>query len=655
MPFWYKRFYKRNYYYPYRRYWNKSRRSRKTLRRRRRRRPVRRKRFKRYRLKKLKTIINRTYQPEKIRKCRIKGILQLFECGYGRISNNWPLYKESYVPPHEPGGGGWGIQQLTLGNLYIQGKYALNYWTYSNKGLNLCRYKGCRITLYRQPYVDYIFHYNLQDPQIVTKYTYPSYHPFKIFNYHQRIIVPSLKTQPLKRKPYKRKYIRPPKKLKNDWYFQEQLSNYPLLTFFATAVDLQNIFIPQRANNNNITLYSINTRLFRNPNFANPPQKTGYSPNNNYLYAYTHPPEPWTPKKLKEFIFLGNTTINTPGTPMNNSSSQGKWGNPFYFEHFQMNSVLTIQTENVTQACSSETEITESTIKHEPLYYELRYNPNKDNGDGNEAYWVNNFNPQKTDWEPPTDQDLIIRGHPLWLMLWGFADYIEKTKKFNKLDQNGILVIRTKQFATEPLPAYVLVSDSFINGEGPYEQDRDQINTYNNTHWYPRWQYQKEAIEKILMTGPGVYKENNGNSIQAYMKYDFLFKWGGNPSKMETIADPNQQPTGPDPNNIFGSNEMHSPEQTIDNFIYKWDVRRDILTQTATKRITEIPLLKQTLFTDGQTTSTDPPVQKTWTPQEEETPKEEDPTLLQQLQLLHHNNQQLEYRLRQLTTILDEQ
>lgn len=656
MAWYWRNFYRKRRYRPYRRNWFKSRRPRKTIRRRRRRHRVRRKRFYKYRLKKLKTIVNRTYQPEKIRKCHIKGFLQLIECGYGRLSDNYTLFKESIVPPHEPGGGGWSIQQLTLGNLYVQGKYAMNYWTYSNKGLNLCRFLGVKITLYRQPDIDYIFHYNLQDPQIITKYTYPSYHPFKILNYHQKIVVPSWKTQPLKRKAYKTKFIRPPKKLKNDWYFQEHLSNYPLLTFFTTAIDLQNMFIPKRAQNNNVSLITLNTRLFNHPNFATTTGTTGFSPSgNNYLYAYTNPDEPWKKHKLKEFIFLGTTTINTPGTPMNGSASNSKWGNPFYYEHLQMHSAITVQTANVTTAATSETDIEESALKKEPLIYELRYNPNKDNGDGNEAYWVTNFNPQIKNWDPPTDQDLILRGHPLWLMLWGFASYLQKTGKFNKLDQNGILVIRTNQFAGEKLPAYVLISDSFYNGQGPYEQNAEEMSTYNLTHWYPRWQFQKEAIEKILMTGPAVYKENNANSIQAYMKYDFLFKWGGNPSKMETIADPNQQPTGPDPNNIFGTNENISPEQTIENYIYKWDVRRDLLTQTATKRITEIPILKQTVFSDGQKTSTDTPFQQIWTPQTEETPKEEDQTLLQQLQLLQQHNQQLEYRLRQLTTIMDEQ
>ncbi len=84
------------------------------------------------------------------------------------------------------------------------------------------------------------------------------------------------------------------------------------------------------------------------------------------------------------------------------------------------------------------------------------------------------------------------------------------------------------------------------------------------------------------------------------MRYNFLLKWGGNPSNMETIADPTAQPTGPDPNQLLLPNEIISPENTIANYIYKWDTRRDLLTQAATKRIKECQIYDSTLFTDGK-------------------------------------------------------
>ncbi len=48
------------------------------------------------------------------------------------------------------------------------------------------------------------------------------------------------------------------------------------------------------------------------------------------------------------------------------------------------------------------------------------------------------------------------------------------------------------------------------------------------------------------------------------MKYDFFFKWGGEPATMESLADPNSQPITPTPREIFATNEIISPEESIE-------------------------------------------------------------------------------------------
>ncbi len=148
------------------------------------------------------------------------------------------------------------------------------------------------------------------------------------------------------------------------------------------------------------------------------------------------------------------------------------------------------------------------------------------------------------------------------------------------------------------------------------------------------------------MSGPGTCKAPNSKSIQAVLKYNFSFKWGGNSAKLETITDPLAQPITPSPNNELLSNEIINPEQSIQNLLYKWDIRRDTLTQAAEKRIKEIETDVEPLFTDGIQT-----FQET-TSQEKETQKEEKQALLLQLQQLQQFNQELQQRflrLKQLT------
>nr|UGV42612.1 MAG: ORF1 [TTV-like mini virus] len=656
----------------YKRYWNKYKnkrrrryptqfwRPRQTFRGRRKRRTVRRRRKYKKLFKKLKFIKLKQWQPEKIVRCKIIGYLELFETTAGRVSNNYVKWKESFVPPQEPGGGGWGMQQLSLGNLYTQNLYIMNYWTKSNKALNLCRYLGVKIILYRQQNVDWIFTYNLQEPRTITKYTYASYHPYKLLTYNHKIIVPSLKTQPLKKKTFKRKFIRPPKQLTNKWYFQNHLSNTPLLTFFATACSLNNLFIPSQAQSNNITLNALNTKFFQHPIFQYlRTSTTGFHPDkagNQSIWGIAK--QSLTgPNYYKQLAFLGNSMMNVEGVEIEGKSSaeqykQEDWGNPFFF-HYLTNDVETIVTNDSIQTIFSKksTQIPTEQYKHDPYIIPIRYNPNKDKGIGNKAYFLTTYDATHKSWDPPTDPELIIENFPLWLMLWGFEEYMLNTGKISKLDENGILVIRSPYF-NESLPAYVFLSDSFVHGQGPYEQDRDHISTYNNSHWYPRWKYQKEEIENLLATGPAVAKPAKGEAIQAHLKYQFFFKWGGNPSTMETVYDPNSQPVGPDPNLELINNEIISPTESIENLIYSWDVRHDTITQSCAQRISQIPINEQSLFTDGTTTTEFPPPKKKKA-QTTTTKEEEETQLLQQLNLLQQHNQQLQHRFRQLKTILE--
>nr|UGV34892.1 MAG: ORF1 [TTV-like mini virus] len=664
-PFIYRRRYK-NYYNRkpwWRRLQYRRRRPRKTFRTKRRRKYwVRRYFSKKYYRKKLKKLTLKQWQPIKIRKSRIKGYLQLFEAGMGRFENNFAMYKESFTPPYEPGGGGWSIQQLGLGILYSQNQMFLNWWTVSNKGLPLVRYNGVKITLFRQPETDYIFWYDNEGPIPITKYTYASLHPIKLLLEKHKVIVPSMQTQPHKRKPFKTKWITPPKEMINKWHFQSHIASFPLLTFGAAAVSLQSMFQPRTAINNSITLHSVNTRFFQNPRFQYPgTSTTGYQAKpGTYIYGIHNGAVPLKENFIKDFVYLANTMLNdagdTRGTSQIATYGAPHWGNPFYVKYLDgsMRTFITdkgyqdlMKDSNINQKLS--TIIPNPTEKHEPYIYTLRYNPDKDKGTGNVIYWKSNLDSQN--WDPPDDPDLKIENFPLWLSLWGFEDYTRKLGKLRNLDQDWMLCIRTKYFS-ESLPTYVLVSQQFVDGEGPYNVGQDQLSLQDIQHWYPRFRYQKESVSAICQTGPAVCKSEYQKSIQAHIKYDFHFKWGGNPPTMENIFDPNSQPTYDTPDNIRLINEITSPTTSITNYLYNWDIRRDFLTQAATKRITESPENDFSLFTDGIPTTTDIPIHKEKT-QEKTTQEKTQEEVLQQLSNILQYNQQLRLRLQLLKSQIE--
>lgn len=629
---------------------------RKTFRRRPRRRRVR--KFKFRIKKKLKKLHIQQWQPRHIKKCHIRGFLPLFTAGKGSYSNNYTLYKNSFVPPKIPGGGGWSLQQITLKTLYEENEIIQNWWTKSNRGLPLCRYVGCRMYFFRQPATDYIVTYSIEYPFNVTKYYYQSMHPMRLLTYKHKVVVPSFRTQPLNRRTYKTKYIKPPKELKNEWYFQQNFAKTPLVLLATTACDLTSMYVPTNAENNNAGFWALNTKFFQNRGFRYPHATTGYSPSNNqYIYALQNGPPDITNEIRKNVIFLGDTMLNDPGDPRGTESSypQAKWGNIFYYKYLTQYLRTFISQENVSTFLNTSkvnTTVGSSVqLKIEPYVHYCRYNPFRDTGKGNMAYWLDVYT-ANTGWDPPANPDLIVKDLPLWILLWGWEDYTRTAIKLHNMDIDYVLVIKSS-FIDPPLPAYILLSDSFVHGEGPYHKHPDEIDFSDYKEWHPKWEFQKEAVESLLSVGPGVVKSENQKQIQAIVKYDFLFKWGGNPADMENVYDPLSQPIYPTPSTEQKANEIDDPETNFTNYIQEWDVRRDILTQTATNRIKKDSSHEFTVFTDGRTTATTSITTKAPKTQTQTTQEETEETLLHQLLQLQQHNNKLEQRFRQLKTVLE--
>nr|UGV38769.1 MAG: ORF1 [TTV-like mini virus] len=667
MPRLYRRKYYRNFWKRkpnYSRRWIRNRRPRSTFRSKRRRRRVRRKNFKFYKHK-LKKIRLYQWQPSHIKKCRIKGTIQLFQAGRGRFSHNYQLYKESFVPPHQPGGGGWSYILLSLGNLFTENQRLQNWWTKSNKGLPLCRYQGVKFKFYRQKYVDYIVTYSNEYPMEVGKYHYPSVHPQRMLTYNHRIIVPSLETLPLMKKSYKSCFIRPPKEMKDQWYFQNNFQRYPLVMLAVTACSLQNMYVAENVLNNNCTINALNTNLFKRKSFQFPNVTTGYYPKTGvYLYASPNGGDKVETIKISDLTYLGNTGPHTEGEELNNTDHnqyvKAKWGNVFHeaFMNEQRKVIISsnqlsywFQTGTSTKPKTGNIPTGQAQFYTEPLYYQCRYNPSKDTGEGNEAYWVNNLT-EEQGWDTQNDEDLVIRGFPLWILLWGWYDWTKKLNKIKNIDNDYVLVVKTN-FIEPKLPWYIFLNDSFPVGLAPYNQPINTLPLTELNHWYPRYKFQIEAIETLLMTGTGVCRAEAVSQIQAHCYYKFFFKWGGNPSTFESVIDPTTQPFYPTPGTLLQTNEIVDPNTSPLNLLYDFDIRRHLIKQTALQRIQNLTDFTNSMFTDG----TIPTIQEeAQAPQETDTQEEaEKKKILQQLNQYKQLNITLLNRYRMLQQYINNQ
>nr|UGV36027.1 MAG: ORF1 [TTV-like mini virus] len=662
-PYKRRRYFYRRWKPRWRRFSTYRRRPRTTFWRRRKRYTVRRNKFFKKKFKKLKAIKLKQWQPQTIKKCHIKGFLPLFEGGDGRQEQNYTMFKNSFTPPHEPGGGGWSIQQLGLGILYKENSILQNYWTKSNYRLNMCRYIGCKITCYRQPFCDYILHYFHDPPKNVTKYYYASFHPSKMLQLKNKVIVPSFATQPLKRKPTKKIWVPPPKPFENRWFFQQHLSNFTLIHLAATAVSLTNMYGSSKAINNNCTILSLNTVFFTHPCFQFRQQtKWAYTPNANaYLFGIPQPPISGK-ATYASAVYLGQSMLNEsghPGTKPAETLQKNNWGNPFHWIYLTGSSPTFITNssktpdETITDTTFTNP-IAETQYRKTDSIIHIRYNPYKDLGKGNKIYLIPTYAYTHNTWEPTSDKDIILEDFPLWIMLWGFENIIKAMGKCTNLDYDWVLVMNCS-YVSETEPYIVPLSDYFVNGQGPYDVGRDELNNNDYTHWYPCYRYQREAVHDIISTGPAVFRSDHEKNMQAIIKYNFYFKWGGNPSPMENVYDPNSQPITPYPPGQQLQNEIIDPATNIQSFIYPWDCRRDFLTQTATKRINQSSIYETTLFTDGNNSTTNMPLfPQSQTPQTT-TPQEEEATLLFQLEQLQQFNNQLQQRFQHLKSILKEQ
>nr|UGV34633.1 MAG: ORF1 [TTV-like mini virus] len=668
-PYWQTRYWRR----PYRQRWRRNRflrwRTRKTLRRTRRKRKFRRRRYKVKRLKffKRKVLNIKQWQPKSIRLCKIVGTKALFQGSGLRAQHNSVQYLYSTIPLNQPTGGGWTLMIFSLGSLYEDYDHLNNIWTTSNAGLPLVRFLGGTIKLYQSQDTDYVVVYDSCWPMVDTPHTHADSSPSRMLTRKHKIVVPSKSTK-YRKKPYKKFRFKPPTQMLNRWYFQRDLCNTPLLMLTATAVNLTQPFAPSKAITNGISFYSLNTFLFQNPNFEHPPETTGYSHkildgHSMYLYATLQqkPNDADTNQTnfinwLKSLIFLGNSRTNQPGRTMGDISNNGNlsntkqnWGNPFYYQYIEMTDTDNATYHIYTTQCTSlqvEQKIKTSTdqtvkatnfqeITHTYVHH-LTYNPDKDTGE-NKIYLLKTFGPATLD--EPDNENLILEGFPLYNLIWGWTDFVKKLKLITDLDRHSTLLIKTKNFSDNTLNIFWPIDLDFLEGRDPYQNDPNehyQTDYYNHENWYPKLQFQDQTINTIATSGR--FSPKTKNYLQASMKYQFYFKWGGCPKTLEKAYDPCLQSHWPTPDNITGGLTIQNPNTAPETELYSWDWEKDYVKQKAISRIQQYTTTPEPIISITDNKFQPPALKK----QEKETEEEEEKNILFQLDQLRKKRLHLE-------------
>nr|UYM03121.1 MAG: ORF1 [Anelloviridae sp.] len=542
--------------YKRRRRWRRPR-TRRTRRRRRKRRyhKVRRKR---------KAITIKQWQPDSIVNCKIKGQTVLVLGGQGKQMVCYTNVKKAWTPAKAPGGGGFGCEIFSLGELYEQYKFRRNIWTKSNIGKDLCRYLRCAFTFYRHPETDFIISYSRQPPFDLTKESYTQCHPLNMMLAKHKLILPSKTTKPLG-KIKKRLIIKPVKQMITKWFFQEHFSTEPLLQINASACNFNYNNLGCCNVNQISTFFYLNTTFWQQPNWDNA--------------SATYQPYPTVPQTLyfwskKDYETKTTTTptleFRKPTTHDSSTDHDTGW---FRKE--------ILQAYKVTK-----TEAKTDFLGVMPVN-ECRYNPNIDTGEKNVLWLVSTF---QTDWRKPTDQVLIYKGLPLYIMLYGYLSYVQAMKgKRTDILLNYVVAIESPAFkpasqigAEGPI---VPIDRTFYNGQAPYNEP---IPYSFQKHWVPNVYSQIEILNTIVESGPLVpkYARTTNSTWELDAFYCFYFKWGGPELTEPAVTDPHLQAVYEVPDRISTSLQIRDPaKQTPSSILHPWDLRRGYFTKSALKRM----------------------------------------------------------------------
>nr|UHM27245.1 MAG: ORF1 [Torque teno midi virus] len=568
MPFWWRRrkrpWYTNRYRAYRRRRWPKRRRRRIYKRRRFTKAYRRRRRRRRHKVRRKKpNIIVRQWQPDCIRRCKIKGLGLLVLGAEGTQIDNFTITKYDYVPPKIPWGGGSGLENITLEFLYEEYMFKNNIWTTSNIWKNLCRYLYVTLTFFRHPDTDFVVSYSRQPPYIFNKYSIPSCHPQQLLLEKKKIILLSQASKP-NGKYEKKIKIKPPKQMLSKWFFTKDFAGQTLLILKGSAANFRYSYLSRTNENMQCTIYSLNPKFYEQSNWDHA-QQDMYKPYPTVPATYYYENKDGQEKFLN---FTNWHTKYDSQYSMSVSYEEG-WFNPQFLQARKLIGTRGSIPKAVHQVIVS------------------RYNPNKDDGVGNKIYCISTLT---TTWQPPTDKDLVIENMPLWLGLYGYFSYISHTKPTD-WETSHIIILKSNAIYCYPeigsCDLYCPLDIEYIQGKRPYGQP---ITPTAKARWLPDMTWQKKTLNCIVESGPFIpqYSEETSSTWELKYNYSFYFKWGGPLTPDQQVKNPKDLDTYDVPDTVQETIQIvHPAKQTAENILYPWDYRRGLIKERALKRMCE--------------------------------------------------------------------
>nr|UYM03188.1 MAG: ORF1 [Anelloviridae sp.] len=576
------------------------------------------------------------WQPSKVKRCFMIGYFPLIICGNGRWSENFTSHIEDKIAKG-PFGGGHSTSRWSMKVLYEENQRHHNFWTASNKDLELARFFGSTWTFYRHQTTDYIITFSRRAPLGGNIMTAPSMHPGVAMLSKHKIIVPSFLTRP-GGKPTVKIRIKPPTTFTDKWYFQKDICDMTLLNLNAVACNLRFPFCSPQTDNYCVT-FQVLSSVYNNflsithqdlldtsdpnkfyKNFLNAAMPAEKPRSANILNTaategnFSHPQiKKWKTKTLTEnqyfqpvdglwgdpvFGDYDSNTSTTPQANIQNITSKIPENAKNYMAKFKQEFPSTTQLHG---AFSHKTGIYSSSFlsynRISPevpgLYTDIIYNPLIDKGVGNHV-WID-YCSKKDNIYSPTQSKCHLADLPLWIACFGLVDWCKKeTGNWALPAWARVLIICPYTFPklyNDKQEGYGYVPIGYHFADGKMPDGTHYIPFQFRNKWYPTLLNQQSVLEDISSSGPFSYTpQKDTMSTTLVSKYKFRWHFGGNPVSEQVIKDPCTQSTFemPGTGNLPRRLQIADPKLLGPHYTFhSWDYRRDLFSRKSIKRISE--------------------------------------------------------------------
>ncbi len=127
------------------------------------------------------------------------------------------------------------------------------------------RYQGCTIKFYQSAQTDYVATYSNTWPLESNMQMYNTMQPSVHLLIKNKLSYQAKQHQ--NGKTIQKNLIPPPTQMKNQWYFQKDMSKIPLFMLRTSAFSFDNYYVGSRQTSTNITIHTLNYQIIQNRKF----------------------------------------------------------------------------------------------------------------------------------------------------------------------------------------------------------------------------------------------------------------------------------------------------------------------------------------------------------------------------------------------------